>query len=878
MSIDSLRGALADRYRIERELGQGGMATVYLAEDLKHHRKVAIKVLREDLAASMGSTRFLREIEIAAQLQHPHILPLLDSGAADGFLYYVMPYVPGQSLRERLAREGELPVHEAVRLLVEVADALAHAHQMGVVHRDVKPDNIMMSGRHALVTDFGVAKAISEATGRNTITTLGVAVGTPTYMSPEQASADPHVDHRSDIYSLGVVAYEMLTGRPPFVAATPQQVLAAQVTEAPEPVARRRSAIAPPLEQIVMRCLAKRPADRYQHAEELLHLLEGQATPSTGITPTATRPIAGWRAAPGRRRWLVPALAGVAVVAVAAIGWRVLRPSSAPVILNAPRRQVTVSGTAEGAVALSPDGQRVAYANRECGANGRCTYALVVQDVVGSGTLRTVGNLAAVYDVAWTVDGRNLLFVGLPEHGSIGYYLVPALGGASPRLIPGSAVSSIAGGDSLLIADELAPGRLAFRATTSIDPSRGDSLIIERQGASAFAWRSSPDGRWIVIGASGSPGQLIVFDRRGVARDSMSLPRVRSAGFRRPDEFVVATADSGGSGLLTIAAYRLDDAGRFSRERQVVLSSIPMELLTISAGGIAYLAGTYQASAVAVSRRTIADAGVVARQVAAATGQLSVLMGSDGESVILIRTSASGQGMPVVQFAVQPFAGGPERNLGAPVPDVVDRSRTVDGSAMVLLHRDGANIRISSLELTDGSRRAQGTFPDSAPITGLEVMADGGLAWQFADAPASLAIRPPSGEIRTVRIPPLRVIEVEDSPWGFGLIGWGFNYPVGDSVVVFRVPPGAAEGTAVLRAVFDFVPGLHWMPDGSVELVISETVASAGFYRLDPATGALRRGSDFPIPFAAGVSFSNDGLRMAVRTNVPTLDVWVAQW
>jgi serine/threonine-protein kinase len=311
-----LTAALADRYRIDRELGQGGMATVYLAEDLKHHRKVAIKVLREDLAASMGSARFLREIEIAAQLQHPNILPLLDSGDADGFLYYVMPYVTGQSLRERLAREGELPVHEAVRLISEVVDALAYAHEHGVVHRDIKPDNVMISGRHALVADFGVAKAVTEATGRSTVTTLGVAVGTPAYMSPEQAAADPHIDQRSDIYAVGAMAYELLTGRPPFVGATPQQVLAAHVTEAPDSVAKRRPGIPPALEAVVMRCLAKRPADRWQTAGELHAALEPIATPSSGITPTQTQPVRAMRM-PRRLPWIAAA-AVLAIVAVVA--------------------------------------------------------------------------------------------------------------------------------------------------------------------------------------------------------------------------------------------------------------------------------------------------------------------------------------------------------------------------------------------------------------------------------------------------------------------------------------------------------------------------------------------------------------------------------
>ena len=316
-----LATALSDRYRIERELGAGGMATVYLAQDLKHDRQVAIKVLREDLAASLGAGRFLREIKIAAQLQHPHILPLLDSGEADGFLYFVMPYIKGQSLRERLDREGELPVHEAVRLITEVVDALVEAHEHGVVHRDIKPDNVMLSGRHALVTDFGVAKAISEATGRNTVTTLGVAVGTPSYMSPEQAAADPHVDHRSDIYSVGVMAYEMLAGRPPFTGSTPQQVLAAHVTEAPDPVSKRRPAIPPALDQIVMRCLAKRPADRWQTAAELHAALEPLGTPSGGMTPAQMPPVKGVGAS--RRLPLLVGAAAVLVLAAAA-AWRIV--------------------------------------------------------------------------------------------------------------------------------------------------------------------------------------------------------------------------------------------------------------------------------------------------------------------------------------------------------------------------------------------------------------------------------------------------------------------------------------------------------------------------------------------------------------------------
>ncbi len=321
--LERLTAALADRYAIERELGAGGMATVYLAEDVKHHRQVAVKVLRPELAAALGAERFLREIEIAAGLHHPHILALYDSGEADGFLYYVMPYVEGESLRDKLDREGELPVAEAVRILRDVVDALSHAHEHGVVHRDIKPDNVMLSGRHALVADFGVAKAVSEATGRETLTSAGVALGTPVYMAPEQASADPHIDHRADIYAVGVLGYELLTGQPPFTGTSPQMILAAQVTETPDPVTKRRMTTPLALEQLVMRCLAKRPADRWQSAAELVPQLEALLTPSEGITPTSTQPVSAVPSAGRGLRWRV--VAPVAAVVLAVGVWAVLR-------------------------------------------------------------------------------------------------------------------------------------------------------------------------------------------------------------------------------------------------------------------------------------------------------------------------------------------------------------------------------------------------------------------------------------------------------------------------------------------------------------------------------------------------------------------------
>ncbi len=272
-AAERLSRALAGRYQIDGEHGAGGMATVYRAQDLRHRREVAIKVLHPAIAAAIGPDRFLREIEIAAGLTHPAIVALLDSGEADGLLYYVMPLVHGSSLRDRLRNGGELPVDEAVAILRDVVDALAFAHRHGIVHRDIKPENVLLTGSRAQLADFGVAKAVDAAGGDARLTGTGVAIGTPEYMAPEQAAADPQIDHRADLYAVGVLGYEMLTGAPPFAGLAPQQILVAHLTRTVDPLDLVRPSVPSSLAAAIMRCLAKRPADRWQSAEELLRRL-----------------------------------------------------------------------------------------------------------------------------------------------------------------------------------------------------------------------------------------------------------------------------------------------------------------------------------------------------------------------------------------------------------------------------------------------------------------------------------------------------------------------------------------------------------------------------------------------------------------------------
>jgi serine/threonine protein kinase len=302
------------------------MSRVFLAHERALGRKVVVKVLLPELAAGVNVERFRREIQLAAQLQHPHIVPLLSAGEAEGLPYFIMPFVTGESLRTRVAREGEFPIAETVRILRDVVSALAYAHAHGVIHRDVKPDNVLISGGVAVVTDFGVAKAVTasaDSPGPTGLTSLGVALGTPAYMAPEQATASPNTDHRADIYALGIVAYEMLTGSPPFLGRSAPQVLAAQVVEEPEPVERRRPAVPPMLATLVRECLSKRPADRPQSAAAVMHVLDAIATPSGGTAATtAVRlPVGAQEERRGRKWPLLPSAVALVLLLWGGVLW-----------------------------------------------------------------------------------------------------------------------------------------------------------------------------------------------------------------------------------------------------------------------------------------------------------------------------------------------------------------------------------------------------------------------------------------------------------------------------------------------------------------------------------------------------------------------------
>ena len=560
------------------------MAIVYLAEDLKHRRKVALKVLRAELAATMGPERFFREIEVAARLQHPHILPLHDSGEAQGFLYYVMPFVDGHNLRGRVSRYGELPIHEAVKVLTDVADALDYAHSQGVVHRDIKPENILLSGRHALVTDFGVAKAVSEATGRQALTTAGVALGTPAYMAPEQAAGEPQIDHRVDIYALGVLGYELISGRTPFTGRTSQEVLAAHVTQPPDPLSRHRPACPVELEAVIMKCLAKRPADRWQTADELLAHLEPLATPSGGTTPTTTRPmqtLASSAPRPRWRHWL-----GAAALLVALGGSLLFALTQrTPEVQLGRRLQLTLSPGLELDPALSPDGKLVAFVT---GPLSRTR--LYVRQVEGGTPVAITPESRAGFArmPRWSPDGERLVF-----SSDRGIEMMPALGGAPRLLVPLppsgwlDAAWSPDGRSIVYASDDSVLVRAVDAGTT-----RGLARLSE---AHSCSW--SPDGRWVAC-VSGNRQFVRNEDFGNIASSSVWLiPAAGGAPLRVTDQEWHNTSPAwlpGGSSLLYVSnrdggrdlyQMSLTRSGRPAHEAARLSTGLNAATVSVSASG-----------------------------------------------------------------------------------------------------------------------------------------------------------------------------------------------------------------------------------------------------------------------------------------------------
>ncbi|MDH5198699.1 MAG: protein kinase, partial [Gemmatimonadota bacterium] len=490
-----LSTALADRYRLERHLGEGGMATVYLAEDLKHKRKVALKILRPELAAVLGAERFVQEITTTANLQHPHILPLFDSGTADGFLFYVMPFIDGETLRDKLNRETQFGIDEAVRITCDIADALDYAHRNGVIHRDIKPENILLHDGRPMVADFGIALAVSAAAGGR-MTETGLSLGTPHYMSPEQATAEKELSGRSDVYSLASMLYEMLTGNPPHVGASAQQIIMKIVTEEATPLTQLRKTVPVHVAAAVAKALEKLPADRFESAKAFADALTNPAFTVTTAPPAgapARRP-AGWSA-----RLRDPFVVGPTLVAVAAIAAALGFARRPGVPTPVPPIRFVVAATDSTRpfdnypwpAAISPDGGTVVYSVSQ-GASGSMLYALRTDQLAARPIPGTTGG----YQPYFSPDGTWLAFEAGGKERKV------RLDGSAPVTITDA---NSANGADWTVGDEIVLGTQGrFAGLSRVSAAGGEAVAVTEpdtaNGERNHLWPIAlPDGKTIVF-------------------------------------------------------------------------------------------------------------------------------------------------------------------------------------------------------------------------------------------------------------------------------------------------------------------------------------------------------------------------------------------
>jgi eukaryotic-like serine/threonine-protein kinase len=560
-----LRTALADRYAVEREIGAGGMATVYLARDLKHDRKVALKVLKAELGAVLGVERFLAEIKVTANLQHPNLLPLFDSGEANGLLFYVMPFIEGESLRERLRREKQLPIDEALRLTEAVAAALDYAHRHGVIHRDLKPENILLQDGQPLVADFGIALAVSNA-GGNRITQTGLSLGTPQYMSPEQATGDRAIDGRTDIYSLGAILYEMLTGDPPYIGSTAQAIIARVLTESPRSVRAQRQTIPEFVDHAVARALAKLPADRFASAHEFASALHGQAVSGRASELTVFRTADVAR----NRRWttFVPwavAIVALALGTVAAVGSRLWSRSPQAVVVSTilppPGEEFSEQ---ESMGALSPDGKQLAFVT--LGLRGETQLWIRRLDTLGAHVIPGTAGAAAPF---WSPDGK-----------SIGYFSQSALfiasvtGGVTRQLcsLPTPYAGSWGTGDVIAIASDSGILRAG--------PSGGCKIAIKRDTIGfgpRHVWLL-PDSRHVLFTNQGTAFAIFAGDLDAGTKHIL-LDQIVDPSYVAPG--ILLFGQEGAEGKARVWARRFD-----ARHLSFTGSAVPLTEAVRTAGGV----------------------------------------------------------------------------------------------------------------------------------------------------------------------------------------------------------------------------------------------------------------------------------------------------
>ncbi len=845
-----LTAALSDRYRIERELGQGGMATVYLAQDLKHDRKVALKVLKPELAAVLGAERFVVEIRTTAALQHPHILPLFDSGTADGFLYYVMPFVQGETLRTKLDRETQLGIDEAVRITIEVADALDYAHRQGVIHRDIKPENILLHDGRPMVADFGIALAVSAAAGGR-MTETGLSLGTPHYMSPEQATGERDITGRSDIYSLGSVLYEMLTGNPPHTGATAQQIIMKIVTEDAAPVTKLRKSVPPNVAAAMAKSLEKLPADRFESARDFADALKNPAF--------TTVPASSVGALNRSTRWKTALALGLLVGAAGgALAARVLwRPVPGPAE-DRIREQLTFNGRSTRP-AISPAGDFVAFVETACehGQYGDCRSSLLAQEVGSTQARVLVRDALTLGTPRWSHDGQVLVVQGQLDADRHGLFAISRLTGTVQLIGPGGTYDTHPSADSVLLVPVRRLGKGVAFVISLASGAIVDSVHLPFDWARDISW--SPDARHI---AASTTNGITVVDRAGVQTASLNISN-RSTLRWSPD----------GRALLTFrtGAVREDELMRFPMTRdgtpqgnaELVMSRVPM--LYVGRFDLARRSGRL----VLATGDAIGDiwsfdlAALPVQGRAEARGTTwygEPALSLDGKSIFYFRGDALGDNVYMLDRTT-----GREEALTAQRLSGMNRVQpSADGRRLVYARHRDAGTQIEYMEFP--SRRVLVDTTGARLEVVIPVVPDALLGQRYDDGALVLKASP-GGSWMTVPIPDsIVVMSFAPSPDGALLAFTGFATSAGDSTAltsarslherrgsepvrryIFAFMPltGGAVRVAHMLDPDEPAPALSWDRDGTLYLARALPADPApSIWRMSPPDGALSRITD----------------------------------
>jgi serine/threonine-protein kinase len=637
------------------------------------------------------------------RLDHPHILKLLDSGEAGGRLYFVLPYVRGESLRQRLDREHRLGIDETLHITRQIAGALDYAHRQGLVHRDIKPENVLLQEGEALLADFGIALAVKEA-GGNRLTQTGLSLGTPQYMSPEQATGDRGIDARSDVYSLAAVLYEMLAGEPPVTGASVQSIIAKLMTETPTRLRVLRDSVSPELEEAVAKALSKTPADRFATAGDLVRAIDaGKAAVRRGSSRTI-RSL-------GARRLALGALGAASLLAIGALALRARGEPAAdrPAALG-PKTLIT-SGGGVLYPAISPDGKQLAYVTQQCPPSG-CALSILVQDVGGATTRTILEGGAAVYGLEWSPDRRHLIFTGIIA-GRAGAYLVSALGD-EPRFLTGSVATFWAGGDSLLLGPAFRPDSVFQIGVAGLDGVVRDSIRVVGPGLNLAAISVVPGTNWILTLVTRRPlGLWQVMDRHGRVADRV-VNACSCGGVATGDAvWLTRQGDSPDQAVVRIGIDRRN--GRLAARQDTMAQGLFTAVSLTSDGGTMVIdQGTYDHGVYTVPfdsalRGRLPDE----RRVARASSMVEGLVSPDGARLLVRRNLPAANGGSELRLTVRPYDGGDETPVQTPATPI--RARWSDGQYVAIAsRRSDGRLALTEVDVASGAERNAAVLPDSA--------------------------------------------------------------------------------------------------------------------------------------------------------------------